>query len=337
MDSLSQLDILFLYRHANPAGPILAAAPYLLQDGIAITGQQVQDAEQAAAALRPCDLLMIAPEVFVESLHKYDTPIILTESDDPGYVAGAAPLIHRAAGVIKQHLYTPRSVYQGTRKNYSTWLLAEAGPESLRVPDVCWSQPPQPATTINKLYGFCGFGSWERMRGLVPHTLNFDAPRPIPIHFVGTLNYGDLSVTWHRHKAVEVCTAIGGVGRASDSYRPRDYANEILQAKVVLSPWGWCAVCHRDWEALAAGCVLVKPDSTFLETFPDITSARAPYIPCRRDFADVPAIVEHVVNNWEFYRPLRERGLQLAQLALNDQRNAARLQQIIRTICESIP
>jgi hypothetical protein len=332
-----RLDILFLYKLASPAGPILAAAPYLRRAGITITSHQVQDAAQAAAALRPCDLLMIAPEVFVESLKTSDTPIVLVESDDPGYVAGAATLIDYAVGVIKQYLYTPYSTYQDTRRNQSAWALAEAGPLELRVPSVCWTQTPMSVANINKLHGFCGFGSWERMRELVPCSLNLDAPRPIPVHFVGTLTYTDPSVGWHRHKAAEVCTAIGGIGHARNTYQPTAYAKEIRQAKVVLSPWGWCAVCHRDWEALAAGCVLVKPDSSFVESFPDITSIRAPYIPCRLDFADVPAIVEHVVANWEFYRPLRERGLRLAQAALDDTQNAARLQQIIQTICESLP
>jgi hypothetical protein len=102
--------------------------------------------------------------------------------------------------------------------------------------------------------------------------------------------------------------------------------------KAVLSPWGWGEACHRDFEALSFGAVLVKPDWSFVESFPDISSKEAPYIPCRVDFSDVPDIVNNMREHWEDYLPLRERGLQLAKQALDIQANTKRFMEILQCI-----
>ncbi len=48
------------------------------------------------------------------------------------------------------------------------------------------------------------------------------------------------------------------------------YAKELRQAKAVLSPFGWGEVCYRDFEAVLAGALAIKPDMSHLETFPDV-------------------------------------------------------------------
>jgi hypothetical protein len=48
------------------------------------------------------------------------------------------------------------------------------------------------------------------------------------------------------------------------------YNKELGQAKIVLSPFGWGELCVRDFEAVRAGALLLKPDMDHLETWPDI-------------------------------------------------------------------
>jgi hypothetical protein len=66
----------------------------------------------------------------------------------------------------------------------------------------------------------------------------------------------------------------------------------MAAARVCVSPFGYGEVCFRDFEAVVAGCLLVKPDMSHLETTPNIYRPFQTYIPVRWDFADLAATVE---------------------------------------------
>lgn len=51
---------------------------------------------------------------------------------------------------------------------------------------------------------------------------------------------------------------------------PYEYVDLLLDTKVVISPWGFSAWCIRDFEALACGCILIKPECSNLLVSPDI-------------------------------------------------------------------
>lgn len=51
---------------------------------------------------------------------------------------------------------------------------------------------------------------------------------------------------------------------------PYEYVDHLLESKVVISPWGWSPWCIRDFEALACGCVVIKPECSNLLVYPDI-------------------------------------------------------------------
>lgn len=162
--------------------------------------------------------------------------------------------------------------------------------------------------------------------------IDLDAPRNNPIFFAGTVEYAGTEIEEHRMRAVEVCNSVGGRGVAGRLVQWPEYRETFLSTKAILSPWGWGEACHRDFEALAFGCVLIKPDWSFVESFPDISSEFAPYIPCRVDFADVPDIVTDLNKHWDEYRILREEGLALAKSAIDIRLNAKRLIEIINAL-----
>ena len=79
----------------------------------------------------------------------------------------------------------------------------------------------------------------------------------------------------------------GRVGR-------RRYFTELLMSRTVLSPFGWGEVCFRDYEAVASGCLLLKPTMDHLETAPDIYKAGETYVPLRWDLADLEEKLEWI-------------------------------------------
>jgi hypothetical protein len=117
--------------------------------------------------------------------------------------------------------------------------------------------------------------------------------RPIDVHLrVGTLNRSDKPQEWYqfsRAKALESVQPLADRLRLSGSGRvgSRRYFAELYASKIVFSPFGWGEVCFRDYEAVAAGALLVKPDMSHLTTVPDIYIPHETYIPVKWDLSDI--------------------------------------------------
>ena len=59
----------------------------------------------------------------------------------------------------------------------------------------------------------------------------------------------------------------------------RQFNHEIANSRITLSPFGWGELCLRDFEAVRAGSLLLKPDMSHLETWPDVFSPGETYVP----------------------------------------------------------
>lgn len=100
------------------------------------------------------------------------------------------------------------------------------------------------------------------------------------------------------------------------------YNEEIKHCKITLSPFGWGELCFRDFEAVLNGSLLLKPDMSHLETWPDIFKPYETYVPFSWEADDLVAQGERyladeaerrriTVNAWESYlgqaRAIEER------------------------------
>jgi hypothetical protein len=75
------------------------------------------------------------------------------------------------------------------------------------------------------------------------------------------------------------------------------YNREIRNCKITLSPFGWGEVCFRDFEAVLNGSLLLKPDMSHLETWPDIFIPYETYIPFDWDGTDLVEKGEYYLQN----------------------------------------
>ncbi len=57
------------------------------------------------------------------------------------------------------------------------------------------------------------------------------------------------------------------------------YNREVAHSRIVLSPFGWGELCMRDFEAVRAGALLLKPDMSHLETWPNVFLPGETYAP----------------------------------------------------------
>lgn len=89
---------------------------------------------------------------------------------------------------------------------------------------------------------------------------------------------------------------------------------EMRRSKIAFSPFGYGEVCWRDYEAVMAGAVLLKPDMSHIETAPDIFVPWETYVPLAWDMSDFEDTVRRIVSD----ASLREKIARQASDVLRD-------------------
>ena len=90
---------------------------------------------------------------------------------------------------------------------------------------------------------------------------------------------------------------------------PFDYVDKLLDSKVVVSPWGWSPWCLRDIEALACGCIVVKPECSNMLIYPDIYNpANQLMIWCDLFYNHLPNQLHYIYENLDEMQERADRG-----------------------------
>lgn len=77
----------------------------------------------------------------------------------------------------------------------------------------------------------------------------------------------------------------------------RDYFRELSSSKISVSPFGWGEACFRDFETFVAGGMLLKPDMSHIETWPDLYIPNETYVPFQWDCSDFDEILNYWLHN----------------------------------------
>ena len=96
---------------------------------------------------------------------------------------------------------------------------------------------------------------------------------------------------------------------------PRLYNREVQHSKIVLSPFGLGELCFRDFEAIQSDALLVKPDMSHIQTWPDVFVPGETYVPVQWDGSDVVEKCEYYLRN----ETERKRIVQNAYQAYREQ------------------
>lgn len=160
----------------------------------------------------------------------------------------------------------------------------------------------------------------EKFNGLLKEEIDFDSPRPIDVSFVGEvigkspIAKANYFFGIHRNLAITTIKKIKGI-RTFVSETPlldfESYIDVMKQSKIVVSPWGFREWCFRDCEALLTGAILIKPDTSFVKTLPDLYQNNVTYVPCNSDFSDLERKIKIILKNYESYKKMRQRGRKL--------------------------
>ncbi len=155
------------------------------------------------------------------------------------------------------------------------------------------------------------FSWWGRARrvspDLIPPRLSarFFTPydeRPDDLFLRASANWSRDTVAFHRKELtrrletlIDVHGLAGSVSRRTgEKYLSlREYRRRIQQAKITFGPFGWGELNLREYEALMFGAFLMRPDSSHMETWPDIFRDQETCVFYRWDFSDLEEKVLH--------------------------------------------
>ncbi len=108
------------------------------------------------------------------------------------------------------------------------------------------------------------------------------------------------------------------------------YDGELRRSRICVSPFGYGEVCWRDFEAILAGALLVKPDVGHLETYPDIYVPHRTYVPVRWDFRDLEDVLRHYLAHPRELDEIRRRAYAVLDDAYRSRAFERRLGEMLR-------
>ncbi len=182
---------------------------------------------------------------------------------------------------------------------------SRAEPEHLHKLRVSWSS------------AYADYGPWagvlRRLRGCVktaaPPLIRFVSPttkRETDVSCRIGRGYRRNTIGYQRDRTA--CILADAFGTSVSPLPKRHYFRELRNAKIGVSPFGWGEIAYRDYEIIASGCTLVKPDMSHLETWPQLYVEEETYVPVRWDLSDLAAEVHSLLN-------LPERRVEIASRA----------------------
>ena len=80
----------------------------------------------------------------------------------------------------------------------------------------------------------------------------------------------------------------------------RKYIREIRNTKLMVSPFGYGEICYRDFEAIINGAILIKPDMSHVDTFPNIYT-KSNYFPLDWDLSNLKSQLIEIGSNYHEY------------------------------------
>ena len=88
----------------------------------------------------------------------------------------------------------------------------------------------------------------------------------------------------------------------------RKYFQEMKSSKVSISPFGWGEIAYRDFESFINKTILIKPDMSHLETWPNLYIENKTYKSIKWNFTNVIETIENVLDNYSQYKELANEG-----------------------------
>lgn len=130
------------------------------------------------------------------------------------------------------------------------------------------------------------------------------SPRPVDISCRFGASYSRDSVTWQRKAVRDRLARRVPMERLNRSR----YFRELAESKIVVSPFGFGEINYRDYETFLTGGLLLKPDMTHVETWPDFFRAGETMMTHRWDLSDLEDRIDEALADYGRFGAIAARG-----------------------------
>jgi len=86
------------------------------------------------------------------------------------------------------------------------------------------------------------------------------------------------------------------------------YIEMLSRSKICIAPWGYGEWIALDHYAMYSGAILIKPNTDYMEAYPDIYQSNKYYIACKWDYSDIEEKIKDILKNYEKYEYIRKNA-----------------------------
>ena len=307
------MKILFFHDGSDYSMPVLNHANLFGEHSMQVSACRLGSEEEAERMLlTDYDMVLVNQTCCSDMIVDCGKPVIIMERIDGSQLAGSRKWIPRVAGVIKSYALKPAALNNQVNGRFHAHLIAEATGKAKNTR--AFDDLPMPQLSSNELKRIrvsYGFSAYPKFGCLQHQFVDFSSDREYALHFAGFVNYSETEIESHRKLCLSVMEdwsrkhpglAIVGAGRALPL---GEYWKTMYLSRAVVSPWGWGESCHRDYEAMLLGAVLVKPTMDHVDCWPQVYEPEVTYVKCATDFSDISEIIARIGKDWKLWRQRR--------------------------------
>jgi len=226
------------------------------------------------------------------------TPVVLFDA------AAACTLGHiqlagnsQVIGYVKKHILKDRNLYnfEYPKLRYHFNEVAK----SLKGSGLESYKRPVPYTVqFHKLFLGWNLGTGDKFKGFLNDFPVLD--KDLDIHCSVKMNLRKQHYSKHRQTCFYTTNEVAEKNGYSYSGKVKGqvYKTMLRRAKVGLSPWGLGEVCFRNFEIMIRGAICIAPDSSHVETWPDIYQPYKTYVPCNINFDNLEEVLADLLSNY---------------------------------------
>ena len=201
----------------------------------------------------------------------------------------------------KKHAFRDRSRYLRTYRGGPNLTDHALGDEA-GIPD--WHSAAD-ETQLHKVFCGSSIGLDRKIAALSP-LLADNAGLPLPAaRKYDVVVRADVPDNWMGRLRRPVVEALGSLSEGLAILLPKgrvsqdQYAREMMESRICISPFGYGELCWRDFEAVAYGCLLFKPAMDHVESRPDIFRPFETYVPLAWDYSDLDEKLRYYLSHAE--------------------------------------
>ncbi len=121
----------------------------------------------------------------------------------------------------------------------------------------------------------------------------------------GTTDYQWTALIRHRE---EISRLVRKIGVKSDKVNIDVFFSEMENSITSIGPFGLGEITLRDYEIIISGSTLIKPDISYVQTWPNLFKENETYVPIKWDLSNLLETIELLKNDSEYRRRIAKNA-----------------------------